>query len=165
MIREHHGVMPVVHKDAFVAETAVLIGEVEVGANSSIWFGAILRGDINHIKIGERTSIQDNCVVHVDSDKPTEIGDDVTIGHGAIIHGCKIGNTALIGMGATILDGAVIGEGAIIAANALVLENRIIPPNTLAAGIPAKEKRKFDDSMREKLKRHASLYVEYSKTY
>jgi len=125
MVIEHHGKKPKIHPDAFVAETAVVIGDVTIGKDSSIWYGAVLRGDINSITIGERTSIQDNCVVHVDEDKPVVVGDDVTVGHGVILHGCKIGNKVLVGMGAVILDGAEIGDGAIVAAGAVVKEGQV----------------------------------------
>ena len=165
MLIEHHGKKPVVHPDAFVAETAVLIGEVEVGKDSSIWYGAVLRGDISFIKIGERTSIQDNCVIHIDEDKPTVIGDDVTVGHGAILHGCKIGNSVLIGMGAIVLDDVEIGDGAVIAAGAVVRERTKVPPLTLMTGVPAQPKRKLDESTLKTLKEHAARYAEYAKSY
>ena len=166
MIKEHHGKTPVVHHAAFVAETAILIGEVQIGADSSIWYGAVLRGDINSITIGKRTSIQDNCVVHVETDMPVFIGDDVTVGHGAILHGCKIGNGVLIGMGAIILDGVKIGDGAVVAAGAVVKERTIIPPATLVAGIPAMPKKnRLDDEVKKMLISHAARYVEHSKTY
>ncbi len=162
---EHQGKKPRVHSDAFIADTAVIIGDVEIGRDSSIWFGAVLRGDINRITVGERTSIQDNCVVHVDSDKPTFIGDDVTVGHGAILHGCTIGNAVLIGMGAVVLDGAVIGDGAVVAAGAVVRERMEIPPRTLVVGVPAKIKTELDESIIEKLKEHAAKYTGYARTF
>jgi len=165
MIIEHHGQKPKVAESAFVAENAVLIGEVEVGEDSSIWFGAVLRGDINKITVGRCTSIQDNCVVHVDSDKPAVVGDYVTVGHGAILHGCTVGNYVLIGMNATVLDGAEVGDGAVVAAGAVVLEGQKVPPKTLVAGVPAKVVKEFDDTVIEKLKEHALRYAEYSKSY
>lgn len=165
MLIKHHGKSPIVDKDAFIAETAVLIGEVEIGKDSSIWFGAVLRGDINSIKIGERTSIQDNCVIHIDSDKPTVVGNDVTVGHGAILHGCKIGNSVLIGMGAIVLDDVEIGDGCVIAAGAVVRERTKVPPFTLMVGVPAKPKRQLDESVMEMLKSHAARYAEYAKSF
>ena len=165
MVIEHHGKKPKIHSDAFVAETAVVIGDVTIGKDSSIWYGAVLRGDINSITIGERTSIQDNCVVHVDEDKPVVVGDYVTVGHGVILHGCKIGNKVLVGMGAVILDGAEIGDGAIVAAGAVVKEGQVVPPLTLVAGVPAQPKKKLDESVLEALKEHAEKYSKYAKTY
>ncbi len=165
MIIEHHGAMPKISQLAFVAPTAVLIGEVEIDDDASIWFGAVLRGDINKIRVGKRTSIQDNCTLHVDSNMPLTIGDDVTVGHGAILHGCTIGNSVLIGMGAIVLDGAVIGDGAIIAAGALVREGQTVNANTLVAGVPAEPKKTFESTVQVKLREHAARYVCYSKTY
>ncbi len=165
MLREHHGKKPSVHPEAFVAETAVLIGEVVLGAHSSVWYGAVLRGDINSIEVGEYSNIQDNCVVHVDSDKPVVVGDYVTVGHGAILHGCRIGNCVLVGMGAVVLDGAEVGDGAIIAAGAVVREGQKVPPKTLVAGIPAQPKKELDDQVMELLKRHAVKYAEYAKSF
>ncbi len=165
MIRKHHGIIPSIHSDAFIAESAVLIGDVTVGKDSSIWFGVVLRGDINYIKIGERTSIQDNTVVHVDSHLPVDIGDDVTIGHGAIIHGCTIENAVLIGMGAIILDGAKICSGSIVAAGAVVREGEKVPPKTLVAGIPAVPKKKLGEEVIKKIFKHAAKYADYAKTF
>ena len=118
---------PTVGTDVFVEKSAQVIGDVRLAKNANIWFNAVLRGDINYIEIGERSNIQDCCVVHVNVDAPVIVGADVTVGHGAILHGCKIEDVCLIGMGATILDGAVVGKGSIVAAGALVLENQIIP--------------------------------------
>lgn len=165
MILEHHNTKPKIHPTAFIAETAVIIGDVEIGENSSIWFGAVLRGDINSIKIGSRTSVQDNCVIHVDRDKPVIVGNDVTIGHGVILHGCTIGDCVLIGMGAKVLDGAKIGECSIIAAGSVVREGQEIPARTLAAGIPAVIKKELDTKTEEMLIEHAKRYSEYAKTY
>ena len=166
MLIAHHGKTPRIHETAFIADTAVLIGDVEIGEDSSIWFGAVLRGDINRILIGKRTSIQDNSVIHVDTDKPTTVGDDVTVGHGAILHGCTIGNAVLIGMGAIVLDGAEIGDCCVVAAGAVVRERDKIPPGTLVAGIPAMPKRsKLDDEVKRMLITHAAKYAQYAKTY
>lgn len=165
MVLGYCGRLPKLHHTVFVAETAVVIGNVEIGENSSIWFGAILRGDINLIKVGSRTSIQDNCVVHVDRDKPVIVGDDVTVGHGAILHGCNIGNCVLVGMGAKVLDGAKVGDGSIIAAGSVVREGQEIPSGVLVAGIPAVVKRELDPKTKELLFEHAKRYSEYAMTY
>jgi len=165
MILKHHNVVPKIADDAFIAENAVVIGDVEIGSESSIWFGAVLRGDINKITIGKCTSIQDNSVIHIDTDKPVFVGDYVTVGHNAILHGCKIGNYVLIGMGAIVLDGAEIGDGAIVAAGAVVLEGRKVPPKTLVAGVPAKPVKELDDSIFETLEHHAKKYAEYAKSF
>jgi carbonic anhydrase/acetyltransferase-like protein (isoleucine patch superfamily) len=165
MIINYHNKIPQIHPDAFIAPTAVVIGDVRIGKNSSIWFGTVLRADINYIQIGERTSVQDNTVVHLDRTLPTIIGDDVTVGHGAILHGCTIGNCCLVGMGAIVLDGAEIGEGCIVAAGSVVKEGEKVPPFTLVAGIPAVVKKQLDVKVKEKLLEHAQRYSDYADTY
>ncbi|MBF4692897.1 gamma carbonic anhydrase family protein [Fusibacter ferrireducens] len=129
---------PECHEKSYVAEGAKVIGQVNLGLFSSIWFNTVVRGDINTVKIGKYSNIQDNSVVHVGDHNPTLIGDYVTVGHNAVIHGCTIEDHCLVGMSATILNGAVIGEGSIIAAGALVKENTIIPPFSLVVGVPGK---------------------------
>lgn len=136
MIIELNGVRPTVASDAFIAPTAVLIGNVTVKAGANVWFGAVLRGDAGAIVVGERTSVQDNVVVHVNAQEDTLIGDDVLIGHGAVLEGCEIGDGALVGMGVVVLSGAKIGRRALIAAGALVRENSRIPEEVLVAGVP-----------------------------
>ncbi|RKZ31484.1 gamma carbonic anhydrase family protein [bacterium] len=165
MIRAYDGKNPDIHPDAFIAETAVLIGDVKIGADSSVWYGAVIRGDINKIHIGKCSNVQDNTVIHVDTDKPVIMGDNVTVGHNAILHGCKVGDCVLIGMGATVLDGAEIGEAAIIGAGAVVLEGEKVPAYTLMAGVPAKPIKKLDQSIKEKLHEHAKMYAQYAKSY
>jgi carbonic anhydrase/acetyltransferase-like protein (isoleucine patch superfamily) len=142
MLKSFRGVTPEIHETAFVEESAQVIGDVKIGADSSIWFNVVIRGDVNSIRIGERTNIQDGCILHVTIDThPIVIGDNVTIGHGVIVHGCHIRSNCLIGMGSIILDGAEIGENCVVAAGAIVSEWSKIPPNTVVMGAPAKPKR------------------------
>ena len=140
LIKSVRGFTPSIGKDCFLAENATIVGDTTIGDGCSIWFNAVLRGDVNTIRIGNHVNIQDGAVLHTLYQKSTiEIGDYVSIGHNVTIHGASIQDYALIGMGATVLDGAVVGAGAIVAANALVLSNTIIPPNTIWAGVPAKQ--------------------------
>lgn len=154
-----------------MAETAVLIGDVEVGEDCSIWYGAVLRGDVNSIRIGNRSNIQDNAVIHTTfSEAPnpsmTVIGDDVSVGHGAIVHGARIGDKCLIGMGATVLDNAVVGEGCIVAAGALVLSNAVLEAGGLYAGVPAKRVRDVTEAqLRDIIERTARDYRMYASWY
>lgn len=164
-VRAHHGVSPEIHPSAFVAEGAVVIGAVEVGQDASIWFNAVLRGDINRITIGKRSNIQDAAVVHVTHENPVTIEHDVTIGHGAIIHGCTIESCSLIGMGAIILDNARVGRNAIVAAGAVVRENAVVPEGTLVAGVPARVVRPVTEEERRQLLESAGHYVRYAATY
>ena len=130
MIRTFHGVKPTVPKSCLIEETAVVIGEVVMGEDCSVWFNAVIRGDVNYIRIGERTNVQDLCTLHVTHDThPLIIGNDVTIGHNVVLHGCTIQDRVLVGMGAIIMDGAVIGEDSVVGAGALVVEGTIVPPN------------------------------------
>ncbi len=138
MLKEYMGKLPQVDKEAFIAETAVLIGDVEVGAQSSVWYGAVLRGDESPIRIGRGSSVQDNVVMHCDRHSPMTIGDNVTIGHGAVVHGATVGDNVLIGMGAVVLNGAHIGKNCIVAAGAVVKERAEIPDNSMLVGVPAK---------------------------
>ena len=139
MILPHHGKWPHIHETAFIAPSADIIGEVNLGEDSSIWFQCVVRADVNWIKIGKRTNIQDHSMLHVNRrDCPLTIGDEVTVGHRAMIHGCTIGNRCLIGMGAIIMDRAVVGDECIIAAGAMVTEKKIIPPRSLVVGMPGK---------------------------
>ena len=128
---------PVVEKTAFVADNATVAGQVTLGKNASVWFGAVLRGDLQPITVGENSNIQDNAVIHVGANTPVVIGDNVTVGHGAIVHGASIGNNVLVGMGATVLDGAVIGDNCIIGAGAVVTSRTEIPVGSLVLGMPA----------------------------
>src|SRR5256885_13582212 len=160
------GKKPRLGQGVFVAENAALIGDVEIGNDCSIWFGTVLRGDVNHIRIGSRTNIQDNCVLHVTHERwPAIVAEEVTVGHGAIVHGCTVGRGALIGMGARVLDGAVVGECALVAAGAVVSEGMRIPPRMLVAGVPAKEKRPLTDAEIERLEQSWRHYVEIKDQY
>jgi carbonic anhydrase/acetyltransferase-like protein (isoleucine patch superfamily) len=165
MFIEYRGKSPKVDPSAFVAPTAVLIGDVEVGAESSIWFGAVLRGDNGPIRVGARTSIQDNAVIHVGDRKLTSIGNDVTIGHCAVMEDCDIKDHALIGSNAVLLNGSVIGEGSLIAAGSVVGQDSVIPANVLAAGAPAKVKKTLDGEAAKWIAISSHEYVELSRSY
>jgi carbonic anhydrase/acetyltransferase-like protein (isoleucine patch superfamily) len=161
-----NGKSPDIHETVYIASNAVIVGDVVIGRDSSVWFNAIVRGDENYIRIGSRTNIQDNSVLHITHKTyPLFIGDNVTIGHGAIVHGCRIKSECLIGIGAIILDGAVVGEQAIVAAGSLVKEGMIVPPRTLVAGIPAIVKRELTEEDIEHIMTLANNYVELAHTY
>lgn len=161
MIRPYGDKVPDVVRAAFIAPGAVVIGDVTLGEDASIWYHTTVRGDINWVRIGRRTNIQDGCIVHVDSGEwPTLVGDEVTVGHGVILHGCTVEDRCLIGMGAILLNGAVIGTGSIVAAGAVVLEGRHVPPRSLVAGIPAKVVRTLDASVEAEFLRSADHYVD-----
>jgi carbonic anhydrase/acetyltransferase-like protein (isoleucine patch superfamily) len=161
------GRTPRVHPTAFIAPTAVLIGDVEVGAESSVWFGAVLRGDHpdHGIRVGARSSIQDNCVLHVSARGPTLVGDDVTVGHGAVFESCEIRRSALIGMNAVILHGAIIDEEALVGAMSVVPENMHVPPRTLVAGAPARVRKELSGEAARWVQESAHHYVELSRSY
>ncbi len=165
MLHQYEGQIPNIHKQSFIAISANVIGNVFIGKLSNIWFGAVLRGDMDSISIGSYSNVQDNCTVHTDTDFPVHIGDYVTIGHNAIIHGCKISSNTLIGMGSTILDGAEIGEYTIIGAGSLVTQGKKIPSGVLCLGVPAKVIRELTIEEKEGLKKSAEHYVELSKKY
>lgn len=156
---------PRIAESAFIADGAKVIGDVEMKAHSSVWYNAVLRGDINYISIGERSNIQDGCIVHLENEKPCIVGNDVTVGHGAILHGCVLEDGCLIGMGATILSGATIGKGSIIAAGAVVRENAAVPPFTLMAGVPAKALRTLDNSSYETNLKWAEKYTKLAQLH
>ena len=151
--------------DCWVAPDANVIGRVILESAVSVWFGATLRGDNEPITIGEGSNIQENCVIHTDMGYPATVGRNCTIGHKAMLHGCTIGDEALIGMGATILNGAVIGEGCIIGAGALVAEGKIIPPGSLVMGIPGKIIRELGDDARQKNIESATHYQDRMRTF
>lgn len=158
--------MPRVHPTAYVDQSAQVIGDVEIGEESSIWMVAVVRGDVNAIRIGRRSNIQDGTIVHVMKDThSTTIHDDVTIGHGAIIHGCTIEDRCLIGMGAILLNGATIGSGSIVAAGTLVVEGMQIPPRSLVMGAPARVKRTLTDAEVAEIQMYADRYVAYRLDY
>ena len=165
MIREFDGKKPQIADSAFAAENATILGEVILEEGASVWYGAVLRGDINHIRIGKRSNIQDLTAVHVDNELPVEIGDDVTVGHSAVLHGCTVENRCLIGMGAIVLDGALVREGTIVAAGALVPPGKKVGPRALVAGIPARKVRSLSDKECEELKNHAESYVKYAERH
>jgi carbonic anhydrase/acetyltransferase-like protein (isoleucine patch superfamily) len=165
MIIEYKGKRPQIAANVYVAPTAVIIGDVVIGEGASVWFGAVIRGDSGPIRIGAGTNVQDNVVVHVNSRHATLIGDNVTIGHGAVLEGCTIGAGSLIGMNATVLDGAVVGEGAAVAAGALVREGQTIPPHTLAAGVPAKVRGLLSAEVQARLSAAPGEYRRYAQTY
>ena len=158
--------MPVVHPTAFVDESAQVIGDVQIGAESSVWMNAVIRADVNSIRIGERTNVQDGTVIHVmHHTHPTAVGDDVTIGHGAIVHGCTVGSRVLIGMGAILLNGSTIGEDAIVAAGSLVTEDMVVPPRSLVMGSPARVRRALTDDEVRFVLESAGNYVRYRLDY
>ena len=163
MVIAFRGKRPKIHPTAFVAPTAVLIGDVEVGEESSIWFGAVLRGDNGPIRIGARTSVQDNAVLHVTT--LTQIDDDVTIGHAAVMEDCHVKRHALIGSNAVLLNGCVIGEGSLVAAGSVVGERVEIPDHVLAAGVPAKVKKPIEGEAATWIKIAAEEYVHLSRAY
>ncbi len=164
MIRDLKDKKPIVHKEAFVADSAQVLGDVSIGEGSSIWYNAVLRGDIESIKIGKFTNIQDNSTVHNEVDMPAILGDYVVVGHNSIIHGCTIGDNCLIGMGAIVLNGAVIGENCIIGAGALVTQGKIIPPNSLVLGSPGKVIRQVTAEELEDVRNNAIRYYNLWKT-
>src|SRR5262245_16388395 len=166
MLRPHRGRLPVVHRTAYVDASAQVIGDVEIGADSSIWMNAVVRGDVNSIRIGQRSNVQDGSVVHVMHEThPTRIGDDVTIGHAAVVHGCPVGNRVLVRLRATILNGAVIGDDTIIAAGSLVTEGAVIPSRSLVMGSPGTVRRTLSDADVASIREYAANYVRYKKDY
>src|SRR5260221_10226048 len=159
MLRPHRGRLPRVHATAYIDESAQVIGDVEVGEESSVWMAVVIRGDVHHIRIGRRSNVQDGTIVHGMKDlHPTIIGDDVTIGHAAVVHGCTIENRCLIGMGAIVLNGAVIGTESIVAAGALVVERMIVPPRSLVMGSPGRVKRPLTDAEVAEIQMYANRY-------
>jgi gamma-carbonic anhydrase len=161
----HLGMVPNLSRAAFVAANATVLGDVTLGAHSSVWYGAVLRGDINSIEIGEGTNIQDLAMVHLADDYGTKIGRYCTIGHTAIIHACEIGDECLIGMGATILDGAKIGDRCIVGANALVTQRFVAPPGSMILGSPAKVVRPLTDAEKGGLRGWAEKYIEVARAH
>lgn len=165
IILRFDGHEPDIHDDAWVAPNAAVIGKVRIAADANVWFGAVLRGDIDEIVLGERSNLQDNAVIHTEAGNPTIIGTDVSIGHGAVVHGCVVEDGCLIGMNATVLNGAVIGAQSLVAAGALVLEGTVVPPRSLVAGVPAKVRRELSDEEVAGLHGNAARYVPRSKIY
>ena len=159
MLIDFEGLSPKIHPTVFIAPGAMLIGDVTIGEDSGVWFNCVLRADIDRIEVGARSNIQDGTVIHLDTGIPTIIGDDVTIGHAAIIHACTIGDGALIGMGAIILSGAKIGEEAIVAAGTLVREGQEIPPRSVAMGVPAQVRRETTEEDLKRMRDNAEGYA------
>jgi carbonic anhydrase/acetyltransferase-like protein (isoleucine patch superfamily) len=166
MLRPYRSILPRLHASTFVDESAQVIGDVEIGEESGVWMNAVIRGDVNSIRIGRQTNIQDGCIVHVmRGTHQTLIGDRVTVGHGAVLHGCSIGDRCLIGMGALILNGAEIGEDSIVAAGTLVTEGMKVPPRSLVMGRPGVRKRELRADEIAGILEYAARYVEYRKDY
>ena len=166
MIKKFRGKSPIIPDSCYISESVDLIGDVTLGEDVSLWFGTVVRGDMHHITIGDRSNIQDNSVVHVTTDvSPTRIGDEVTVGHNSIIHGATIEDRCLIGMGAIIMDDVVIGEGSIVGAGAVVPPNMIIPPRSLVVGLPAKIVRQTTDEELEMIIERAQHYIDFSQEY
>ena len=166
MIRPYRGRLPTVHPSAYVDESAQVIGDVEIGEDASLWMNVVVRGDVNSIRIGRRSNIQDGTVVHVMHDThPTRIGDEVTVGHGAVVHGCTIESRVLIGMGAIVLNGAEVGSDSIVAAGTLVTEGMHIPPRSLVMGSPGKVRRPLTDDEVASIRQYADNYVRYKRDY
>jgi carbonic anhydrase/acetyltransferase-like protein (isoleucine patch superfamily) len=166
IVRGYEGKEPRFGSRVFVADNATIIGDVEIGDDCSVWYGAVIRGDVHSIRIGARTNIQDNCTLHVTHrTHPVHIAEEVTIGHSVVAHGCTIQRRALIGMGSRVLDGAVVGELALVGAGALVPEGMHVPPRTLAVGVPARVKRPLTDEEIARLEQSWKNYVEYKEKY
>lgn len=167
LIKTVRGFTPQFGKECYLSENATVTGDVTMGDHCSVWFTAVMRGDVNYIKCGNKVNIQDGAIVHGTYEKAaTTIGNNVSIGHRAIVHGCTIEDNVLIGMGAIVMDNAVVGEGSLVAAGAVVLENTIIPPNTVYAGVPAKKVKEVDENQAKNLiERIANSYVRNSSWY
>lgn len=166
MLRPFRGLFPRIHPTAFIDDSAQVIGDVEIGEESSVWMSVVIRGDVHRIRVGKRTNLQDGTVVHVmNRTHPTTIGDDVTIGHAAILHGCTIEDRCLIGMGAILLNGAHLGTGSIVAAGSLVVEDTRVPPRSLVMGSPGKIRRQLTDAEVADIQAYADRYVGYRLDY
>lgn len=165
-VYELRGMRPVVGRDVFIADTAVVVGDVHLGDEVSVWFGAVVRGDCYPILIGARTNLQDNVVVHVTNGKArTTIGEDVVVGHAAVVHGCTIGHRCLVGMGSLVLDGAVIGDDSLVAAGALVTPGTIVPPRSVVIGRPARVTRIVSDEDLQRAREGAQNYLDYARDF
>ena len=164
-ILPYQGIWPTIAADAFIAPTAVIAGDVTIASGANVWFGAVLRGDTAPIRIGPRTNIQDNCVLHTDEDTPCTIGADCSLGHGAIVHGASLGDRVLIGMSATVLNNAVLGDECIVAAGALIPEGTHILPGQLVMGVPGKVARPITDAERQRILTGSTHYQRYAREY
>lgn len=165
LIITHNGITPKIDPTAWIAPNATIIGDVTVGPGASVWFGAVLRGDRDHIELGAGSNLQDNVVVHTDDGIPTIIGENVGVGHLALLHGTRVGNGCLIGMGAKLLNNSVIGEGALVAAGALVLEGQQVEAGHVAAGVPAKDRGPLNAELAERVRENAFHYQGYAEEY
>jgi carbonic anhydrase/acetyltransferase-like protein (isoleucine patch superfamily) len=165
MIVEYEGKHPRIGQDVFIAPTAVVIGDVEIGDGASVWYGVVLRGDEGRIVIGRGSNVQDNAVIHTTPEIPTILKEDVTIGHGALLEGCTVEDGAVVGMGAIVLHAAVIGQQAMVAAGGVVTPGTVIPPRTLAAGSPAVVKKELSGAALASVERSAEIYHELSASY
>jgi carbonic anhydrase/acetyltransferase-like protein (isoleucine patch superfamily) len=166
MIRPFRGISPQIHQTAFIADSAQVIGDVHVGEQASIWFGTVVRGDMFHIRIGDRTNVQDNCVLHTRTgEKPTILEDEVTVGHSVTLHGCYVEHCSLIGIGSIVLDDVRVGAQSLVAAGSLISPGTIIPPRSLVMGMPARVKRPLTDEEVASLATYWQNYVKYSKYY
>lgn len=160
-----NGTIPTIDPDAFAAPTATIIGDAVLGRDASAFYGVVVRGDTAAIKVGDGSNLQDNVVLHADPGFPTTVGQRVSVGHAAVVHGCTIEDDCLIGMSATVLNGAVIGAGSLVAAGAVVLEGTEIPPRSLVAGVPAKVRRELSDEEFESVKDNATHYIELARKH
>jgi len=166
MLLEYKGKLPRLGERVYIADGAIIVGDVVIGDHSSVWFNSVVRGDVNFIRIGEHTNIQDGSILHVMRDEyPLTLHDHVTIGHGVMLHGCEIQSHCLIGMRATILNNAKVGAHCIVGAGALITEGMVIPPRSLVLGLPAKVKRELTDAEVDHIDESARLYYQYKKTY
>jgi carbonic anhydrase/acetyltransferase-like protein (isoleucine patch superfamily) len=166
IVRSYEGRVPRIDSSAWLAPGCVVVGDVEIAAECSIWYGVVVRGDVHHIRIGARSNIQDQSVVHVTMGRfAALIGEEVTVGHRAVVHGCRVGDGALIGIGAVVLDGAEVGEGALVGAGAVVTPETIIPARTLALGIPARPVRELEDEERRLQRERTLAYVETARRH
>ena len=159
------GRTPELAGDTWIAPTATVVGSATIGAGTGIFYGAVIRADTEDIRVGEGSNIQDTAVVHADPGYPVRIGNDVSVGHGAVLHGCTVEDGALIGMNATVLNGAVIGVGSLVAANALVLEGTVVPPGSLVAGVPGKVRRPLTDEESEHCRQNAAIYTNLTRRH
>ncbi|AWW42776.1 gamma carbonic anhydrase family protein [Streptomyces cadmiisoli] len=156
---------PKIDPESFVAPTATVIGDVTLGAGASVWYGAVVRGDVERISVGASSNVQDNCTLHADPGFPVAVGERVSIGHNAVVHGATVEDDCLIGMGATVLNGAVIGAGSLVAAQALVPQGMRVPPGSLVAGVPAKVRRELTAEEREGVTLNGTLYAELARSH
>ena len=165
MVMKINGIQPQIHESSFIAPGAQIAGNVELKENTGIWHNAVLRGDMAKITVGARSNVQDNCTLHCDRDKPLRIGDNVTIGHNAVLHSCTVGDGSIVGMGAIVLNDAVIGKGCMIAAGAVVTPRTVIPDGSMVMGSPAKIKREMTPEERRGMLENADEYVKLAKQY